>query len=129
MKILFSLFVVLLFAIGVGFLIHEDPGYVMVSYQHWVIATSIWVAIAMLFLAFFVFYFLMRMITNIFLIPKALARRRKFLNEEKYRKYMMLGLSELGNHNNEKAEKYFLKLKKQALMSEEEFNQIKKLLM
>ena len=125
MKKLFLLFFVLLLAIGLGFLIHKDPGYAMVSYQHWVIATSIWVAAACLLLAFIVFYFLMRVITNIFAIPKMLARRRKFLNAQKYRKYMMLGISMLANGNHKKAEKYFLKLKKCNLISDEEFEQIK----
>lgn len=127
MKKLFLLFLILLVAIGLGFLIHQDPGYAMVSYKHWVIATSIWVAAATLLLAFIILYFLMRVIKNIFAIPKMLARRRVFLNARKYRNYITLGVAELTNGNAKKANKYFLKLKKLQLISEVEFNQLQKL--
>lgn len=59
----------------------------MISYQHWVIATSIWVAFACVLLSFFILYFLVRLIKNIFAVPRMLARRRLFLNAEKHRKY------------------------------------------
>ena len=68
MKKLFLLFVVLLIAIGLGFLIHQDPGYAMVSYEHWVVATSIWVAVATVLIAFFVFYYFLRFFSTLFSI-------------------------------------------------------------
>lgn len=127
MKKLFLLFIVLLLAIGLGFLIHQDPGYAMVSYRHWMIATSIWVAGACLLFAFIIFYIFIRIIKNIFSIPKMLARRKKFRDAKKYRQYMVLGISMLASGNHKKAEKYFLKLKKRNLMSDEEFNKIQDL--
>ena len=83
MKKLFLLFIVLFIAIGLGYLIHQDPGYVMVSYNHWVIATSLWVAIAILIIAFFVLYFFLRTIITVFDIPDKLRRHRKSANEKK----------------------------------------------
>lgn len=127
MKKLLLLFIVLLAAIGLGFLIHKDPGYAMVSYQHWVIATSIWVAAATLALAFIVFYFLVRVIKNIFAIPKMLARRRVFINAKKYKNYMTLGITELTNGNAKKANTYFMRLKKLKLVSDVEFDRLRKL--
>lgn len=127
MKKLFLLFIVLLMAIGLGFLIHKDPGYAMVSYNHWVIATSIWVAGGCVLLAFIIFYFLMRFIITIFTIPKMLARRRQFLNAKKYRQYMMLGIALRASGDPKKiakANQYFLKLKKCGLISDEELQQI-----
>ena len=115
MKKLLSLFIVLLIAIGLGFLIHKDPGYVMVSYDHWVIATSIWVAVACCLLGFVIFYFFLRLFINLFAIPKKLKRRRQWRNAKKYRKYMMLGISLRASDDPKKrakANNYFLKLKK-----------------
>lgn len=124
MKTLFLLFIILLAAIGLGFLIHNDPGYAMISYHHWMIATNLWVAIALFFLAFFILYFLMRMIVNIVAIPKMLARRRLYLNAQQYKKYMTLGISLLANGDHKQAEKCFLKLRKHNLISDEELNQM-----
>jgi HemY protein len=124
MKKLFFLFIVLLAAIGLGFLIHKDPGYAMVSYNHWVIATSMWVAAATLLLAFIIFYFIVRLIKTIFSIPKRLARRRQFIHAQKYRKYMTLGIAELNNSNVKKAQKYFVRLKKLGLVSEFEYQHL-----
>jgi len=127
MKKLFLLFLVLTVAIGLGFLIHKDPGYAMVSYEHWVIATSVWVAAATLLIAFIIFYFIVRIIKNIFGIPKMLTRRRLFINAKKYKNYMTLGVAELTNGNTKKANKYFLRLKKLKLISDVEFDQLQKL--
>lgn len=124
MKKLFLLFFILLIAIAIGFLIHEDPGYVTVSYKHLMIATSVWVAAACILLGFIIFYFIMRVITNIFDIPAKLARHKQLSESKKYKEYMMLGISELANNNHKKADHYFLKLKKWGLISEVEFNQL-----
>lgn len=110
MKKLFFTFLVLLVAIGLGFLIHKDPGYVMVSYQNWVISTSIWVGAITLIVAFFVLYFLIRLIKNIFSIPALLRRRKLFRNAQKYQKYMTQGIAELVVGDFKTAEKYFLKV-------------------
>lgn len=122
MKILFFIFIFLLAAIGLGFLIHQDPGYAMVSYRHWVIATNIWVAGATTLLAFFLFYFCLRIAA----IPKALARRKRCLNAKRYHRCMALGISLLASGDNKKAQRCFLKLKKRGLLSETEFDQLKK---
>lgn len=124
MKKLFLLFFILLIAIVIGFLIHEDPGYVTVSYKHLMISTSVWVAAACVLLAFIIFYFIMRVITNIAEIPAKLARHKQISESKKYRDYMMLGISELANGNQKKANHYFSKLRKWDLISEVEFNQV-----
>src|SRR3990167_434528 len=124
MKKLFLLFFILLIAIAIGFLIHEDPGYVTVSYKHLMISTSVCVAAACILLGFIVFYFLMRVITNIAEIPEKFARRKQIAEAKKYREYLMLGISELTNGNQKKADHYFSKLRKWDLISEVEFNQL-----
>lgn len=110
MKKLFFIFVVLLAAVGLGFLVHKDVGYVMVSYQNWVVTTSIWIAAMTLLLTFFVLYFLIRLLKNIFSIPTMLRRRSIFRNAQKYQKYMTQGIAELTVGDFKKAEKHFLKV-------------------
>lgn len=109
MKKLFFIFVVLLAAIGLGFFVHKDPGYVMISYQNWVVSTSIWVGAIVLIIAFFILYVVIRLLKNIFSIPKMLRRREIFRNAQKYQKYMVQGIAELAIGNFKMAEKYFIK--------------------
>lgn len=61
MKKLFFGFLILLFAIWIGYLIHQDAGYVLVSYGHWKAETSLWVALLTLALVFLFFYALIRL--------------------------------------------------------------------
>lgn len=124
MKKLFLIFFVLLIAIGLGFLIHQDPGYVMVSYDKWVIATSIWVGAATTLIAFFIFYFFIRFFSNVMNLPKKMRKRKMRLRAKNYRKWMSLGIAELANGNQKKAEKCFSKLKKLDLINDEELTQL-----
>src|SRR3990167_695577 len=110
MRTLFFTFLLLLIAIGLGFLIHQDPGYVVIAYKDWTIATSIWIAAAILLITFFILYFLLRTIKNITSIPSALRRRRQFINAQKYQKFMTLGVIALAIGDFKKAEKCFLKV-------------------
>ncbi|PIZ05009.1 MAG: hypothetical protein COY58_01045 [Gammaproteobacteria bacterium CG_4_10_14_0_8_um_filter_38_16] len=107
-KILF-LFLILLTAIGIGFLIHKNPGYVIVSYEGWIVTTSIWIALITLFLAFCVLYFFMRAIKNIALISKRLAHRKKFKFAQKYQRCITQGITSIAQGEFKNAEKYFLK--------------------
>lgn len=60
MKKLIVAFILLLFAVWVGFLIHRDPGYILITYHSWSVETSLWVGIVILLIAFIVFYALLR---------------------------------------------------------------------
>src|SRR3989338_8174902 len=95
MKILFIFLLVLLAAMGVGFLIHEDPGSVVLSYHHWVITTTLWVAAVSLIIAFVVFYFIVRVFKNIAGIPAAIKRRKKLACAQEYQHDIMHGVVEL----------------------------------
>lgn len=106
--LLFSFFI-LLIAVGLGFVIHQDPGYVMVSYNRWVITTTIWVGIAVLLLTFTVMYFFIRIIKNLIELPSTLSRRKKWRNILKSKKYFTEGLTEFYEGHFKKAEKNFLK--------------------
>lgn len=110
MRTLFFLFLILLVAVGLGFLIHQDPGYIVIAYQQWTIATSIWIGLVIVLIAFLVLYFVVRLFKNIVSIPRLLARRRQFLNLQGYQKYMTQGVLALAIGDFKKAEKYFVKV-------------------
>ena len=61
---LILILVILLFSVWLGLEIHNDPGYIMISYQHWSIETSLWVALVILVLLFIVFYGIFRLIDH-----------------------------------------------------------------
>jgi len=52
MKKLLIAFLILLFAVWLGFLIHRDPGYVLITYGSWSIEMSLWVGILLTVIAF-----------------------------------------------------------------------------
>jgi HemY protein len=110
MRTLFFLFVLLFISVVLGFLIHQDPGYVVIGYHQWTIATSLWVAVGIIILTFFVLYFVVRVIKNIFSIPNYFSRRRVVVNLQRYQKYMTQGIEDLAVGNYRAAEKIFLKL-------------------
>ena len=59
-KLLFA-FLLLLFAVWLGFLIHRDPGYVLITYRSWSIEASLWVGLLILLIAFIIFYIVIRL--------------------------------------------------------------------
>lgn len=61
MKKLIIAFLLLLFAVWIGFLIHRDPGYILVTYHNWSIETSLWVGVVVVIVAFLIFYLFMRL--------------------------------------------------------------------
>lgn len=62
MKKLFFTFFLILLAIFLGFLVHKDPGYVLLAYNGWTLETSIWVALVCGFILFLAIYFLVRLV-------------------------------------------------------------------
>lgn len=109
MKKLFFIFLFSLLVAMILYYAHKDPGYVMISYQHWIIATSVWVAVATVLLAFFVIYFLLRTLHFFTSLPTVLRHRRKLKRVKKLQSWLSQGIicRLLGNHK--KAEKYFVK--------------------
>ncbi|MCX7120419.1 MAG: hypothetical protein NTZ67_01375 [Gammaproteobacteria bacterium] len=109
MKKLFFIFLFILAAIATGLSIHQSPGIVMVSYQHWLVSTNIWVAFACIIIAFFVFYFLIRLIKNICAIPAFFSRRKNIADAEKYRQYIARAIMSIATGDYKEAEKSALK--------------------
>lgn len=110
MRTLICLFILLLIAVGIGYLIQQDPGYMIVGYHHWTIAMSVWVGLFLILVAFVVIYFLVRLFQNIKHIPNYFAKRRVLLNLQRYQKYTTTGIADLAMGNFRQAEKKFVKL-------------------
>ncbi|HEV2613982.1 MAG TPA: heme biosynthesis HemY N-terminal domain-containing protein [Gammaproteobacteria bacterium] len=66
MKRLIFYFLILLFAVWGGLKIAADPGYLLISYQKNTIEMPVWFACFGIVLGFIVFYFLLRLISNMF---------------------------------------------------------------
>lgn len=56
------IFLLLLVSVWLGIQLSYDPGYVLISINHWTVETTLWVALMSLVLAFAVIYLLLRLI-------------------------------------------------------------------
>lgn len=65
MKRLTFYFLILLFAVWGGLKIAADPGYLLISYQKNTIEMPVWFAALGIVILFFIFYFVLRLISNI----------------------------------------------------------------
>ncbi len=72
-KIYLLALLALVFSVGVVALIEREPGYVLVSYGHYTIESSLWVALVVVFLALLLAYALLRLIHALLLSPFTLS--------------------------------------------------------
>lgn len=94
MKRLIFIFILLLVAIGLGFLIHKDSGYVLLSYSNWTIETSLWFALLLAVVFFFLLYWFIRILRHTRLLGHHYQRWEDSRNREKARKLTNTGLCE-----------------------------------
>ena len=66
---LFISLVLLAFALFLGVQIQNDPGYVLIVINHWSIEASFWAGLALLFIIFIIFHFIIRMFSHTRQIP------------------------------------------------------------
>lgn len=105
MKKLLIAFIVLLVAIALGYLIQQDTGYVLITYQHWMITTSFWVGAFTILLTFIAFYWLIRLLRTLASIPKKLTLHRKTALAHKKYRLLKQGLFDLITGRYKQAEK------------------------
>lgn len=113
-KALFYILIILLAAIGLVFLMHQDPGYAVIAYHHWVIATSFWVALATILITFLLLYCLIRLCKNIMALPKVISRARQLSHAKHYQEITSSAMMAFVMANYAGAEKLFVKSAKQA---------------
>lgn len=70
MKRLLVFFLIIVGAIWLGLKIHQQPGYIVVGYKHWVIETTAWFLSLLILLCFLIFHLLLNLLRGIFHLPK-----------------------------------------------------------
>src|SRR3990167_751160 len=109
MKRLFIALIILLIAIGIGYLIHQDTGYVLVAYHGWTLETSLWVAILIVIVVYLILYVLMRLYRHARTFHHKIRLHRHKRRDKKGRDYTNKGLIELAEGNWKKAESLLTK--------------------
>lgn len=111
MKRLLIVFVIAAtFAAAIGLLaFYVGPGYVVFSFADYSIETSFIFMLGMLVIAFFLFYYLLRMLSAFFRLPNYLGFRYNSRQSEKARNALVKGLIEMSEGRFAQAEKILLK--------------------
>lgn len=102
-------FLILLASIWVGIKIHKDPGYVLITYQHWSLETTLWFAILAVVVFFLVLYFLMRMLRGTSAVSQKFNMWLEERRSRKANKYTYRGLCELAEGEWQSAEKNLIR--------------------
>lgn len=92
MKKLIVLFLVLLIAVGIGFLVQQDAGYILIAYRHTTIETTLWAGIIGILLIFVALYFIIRFIKTTSLLGGRLHNWSEGRKERKARELTDKGL-------------------------------------
>ncbi len=94
----------LLFSIWIGIEATQHNGFVLLTYGHWSVETTTWVAALIIFVAFLLFYFLIRLINNAAGLSERYRRWKRMRLYRKARSFTNQGLCELAEGQWEKAE-------------------------
>ncbi len=87
----------------------QDSGYVLVTYGQWQIETSLWMAIIILMVVFFIGYFLLRVLVRTSLFSQQWTRWRHLSNEHHSLDLAQIAACELAENKWQQAEHYFSK--------------------
>ena len=96
-------------AIGIGFLIHKDAGYILLSYDKWTIETSIWVGLFILIILFLAIQALFHCVRRTAHFGRSFKNWGASRNKNKGHKKAHAGLCELAEGNWDKAESLLIK--------------------
>jgi len=66
----FFIFILLLASVGLGVLLKQDPGYLLIAIHHWTIETTLWIALTGLVLTFCTLHLLLLFLHKIVSLPK-----------------------------------------------------------
>lgn len=100
---------------GAAFFLHRqlvaqgDPGYVVVGIGHWSIESSLFVTGAALFIAFVLFYLLIRLIANTFRLPRIIKQRVQAKRGRLSQEALIAGMLESAEGNWENAERHLIR--------------------
>lgn len=100
---------ILVVSVWLGLKIADSPGYVLVSYQHWAVETSLWIAMAAVLLSFFALYFFVRFFSGLLSLQSAITRWNQKRRRRKAQRMTQRGLKELAEGQWKRAEKDLVK--------------------
>ena len=112
MKKLLTSLLLILIAVWVGFLIHQDSGYVMIAYNGYTAEASLWVTILCLVLTFGLLYFLIRFVKHTSGLSGRYQKWGKRRKSERARNLTNQGLCDLAEGNWNEAQKNLTKAAK-----------------
>ena len=72
-KIIYS-FIVFVIAVCIGLWLKAEPGYVLISYGHWTVESTLWFVVIALAIFFVIVHYLMKIICGIWAMPSQLRR-------------------------------------------------------
>lgn len=109
MKLIITIIIALAVAVGLAMLSMEDPGYVVLSRDPYIVRLPLLMFVLILFLGFAVLYMLFNFIVGVFRVPKRYGKWRDQSKENSAHKHTMLGYAGLIEGNWSKAEQALLK--------------------
>lgn len=92
MKKAVVLFILLLAAVYLGLWMHQDPGYILITFQNWSVETTLWVLIIGIIISFIIFNFVTAILNTIIGFPGFIADWLKKRKVKKARKQTRIGL-------------------------------------
>ena len=109
MKFLILLFLILLLSLYLGLEMAQDKGYVLVTYRHLSIETTLWVAIISLIVFFLILYFISRLLSRTICLSRNMKQWRKKRLYQRGRHLTITGLCELAEGRWQHAEQTLTK--------------------
>lgn len=109
MKRFIFYFILLLLSVWVGLKIHQDPGYVLITYQQWSVETTLWFAIIAVVVTFLLLYFGLRIFRGTLNLPERWGTWTERRKTRKANKRTVRGLCELAEGDWKNAEKNLLR--------------------
>ena len=109
MKLVITCLITLAVASGLALLAMDDPGYIVLAREPYVIRMPLLMMVLILFVAFIVMYLFFNFLAGIFKVPKRYRDRRKRMNEKAVQKLGMQGYAGLIEGRWEFAESRLLK--------------------
>ncbi|HYF97838.1 MAG TPA: heme biosynthesis HemY N-terminal domain-containing protein [Coxiellaceae bacterium] len=108
-KLILSVTLLLVFSFCLGWAIKQDPGYILIMYNHWSIETSLWFGLASVFVLILLLYWAYKLIKHTFILHTHIAhwslnRKQKAADLE-----TAYGLCELLEAHWDKAERKLIK--------------------
>lgn len=105
----FLYFILLILFVWIGILIYRDPGYILITYQHWSLETTLWFAIIAIIVIYLLLYLLIKILGSTFFFPQKLRIWSKKHREQKSDSLTYKGLCELAEGEWKKAENDLIK--------------------